>query len=106
MLSEVMEVFTRILVIVLYAGALATAIRGLSNVKLWSRKVSLIAISATSGVWILFYLFLIAHELDRTHPPTLTALLSRIAHYVAAAGLYIMAYLILESEQVHGHYDE
>jgi hypothetical protein len=101
-MAEFLEVITRTLVIILYAGTFAMAVRGLLTAHLWARKVALITILVTSLCWIAFYVYLLGVDFHGVDPSSGVSMMSRIFHYVTATGLYISASLIVTSETVNG----
>ena len=105
-MSEVLEVFTRALVVILYLGAAIVATRALGNAELWARKVASIAILVTAVGWILFYIYLLGFDFHSAKATTNVTMISRIMHYVTATGLYLSAYMILMSERVNGFLNE
>jgi hypothetical protein len=105
-MPEALEVATRALVLIMYAGAGTVAVLAWCGSKTWARRVAAITIVVTALGWVAFYGYLLGFDFHSAKSTTNVTMLSRVMHYVTATGLYISAYMILISERVNGALDE
>lgn len=95
-MTPLIEDISRVAVIVFYAVAFFMALNAHWHTRLWARRASTAAMMIASGAWLFFYLVL-AND-DLTIAPTIV-LESRVAHYVTATALFVMAYLIRKADR-------
>jgi len=93
------EFATRFLVLVLYFVAAGFALHGLRRVHLFSNRVILCALLLLSITWIAFYMAVAINFVRFPRDASVLAFHSRIAHFVNAGGLIVVASTTREKER-------
>ena len=95
--NSAVEWLTWVAVLVFYLTAFGAAYYAHRNTKLWARRVSTAAILIATLTWILFYIFIAPGASGTTASRGIVY--SRIAHYINATALFVMAFLIHRADK-------
>lgn len=90
--QELLEIATRVAVIMLYVIAFVMGIVSIHRSDVWARRRSGIAISIASFGWLAFYIWVVDQSFREVETVVLT---SRIVNYVNASMLIVMAWNII-----------